>query len=109
MRPRVRIERCALGRRSTSRGIASPEARDLLVLSDRLKTVPPAQKAPTGSLKVGDHVTSKLPAFNWRGVIVEDLGPLGIDGSEIFVIRIGDEDEGRHFNARAENLERVAA
>jgi hypothetical protein len=62
-----------------------------------------------GSLKVGDHVTSKLPAFNWKGVIIEDLGPLGIDGSEIFVIRVGDEDEGRHFNARAENLERVAA
>ena len=67
------------------------------------------QTAPTGSLKVGDHVTSKLPAFSWRGVIVEDLGPLGVDGSEIFVIRVGDEDEGRHFNARAENLERVAA
>jgi len=55
-----------------------------------------------GSLKVGDHVTSKLPAFNWRGVIVEDLGPLGID-------RVGDEDDGRRFNARAESLERVAA
>jgi hypothetical protein len=62
-----------------------------------------------GSLKVGDHVTSKLPAFNWKGVIVEDLGPLGIDGSEIFVIRVGDEDDGRRFNARAESLERVAA
>jgi hypothetical protein len=62
-----------------------------------------------GSLKVGDHVTSKLPAFNWRGVIVEDLGPLGIDGSEIFVIRVGDEDDGRRFNARAESLERLAA
>lgn len=69
----------------------------------------PAHPAATDSLKVGDHVTSKLPAFNWRGVIVEDLGALGIDGSEIFVIRVGDEDEGRHFNARAENLERVAA
>jgi hypothetical protein len=69
----------------------------------------PAQPAATDSLKVGDHVTSKLPAFNWKGVIVEDLGPLGIDGSEIFVIRVGDEDDGRHFNARAENLERVAA
>jgi hypothetical protein len=67
------------------------------------------QTALTDSLKVGDHVTSKLPAFNWRGVIVEDLGPLGVDGSEIFVIRVGDEDEGRRFNARAENLERVAA
>ena len=68
-----------------------------------------AHLAATDSLKVGDHVTSKLPAFNWRGVIVEDLGPLGVDGSEIFVIRVGNEDEGRHFNARAENLERVAA
>jgi hypothetical protein len=61
------------------------------------------------SLKVGDHVTSKLPAFNWQGVIVEDLGPLGIDGSEIFVVRVGDEDDGQRFNARAEHLERIAA
>jgi hypothetical protein len=65
--------------------------------------------SPADSLKVGDHVTSKLPAFNWKGVIVEDLGPLGIDGSEIFVIRVGDEDDGQRFNARAEHLERVAA
>ncbi|THD75205.1 MAG: hypothetical protein E7812_17625 [Phenylobacterium sp.] len=67
------------------------------------------QTAPTDSLKVGDHVVSKIPGIDWKGVIVEDLGPLGVDGSEIFVIRVGDEDEGRHFNARAENLERVAA
>ncbi len=68
-----------------------------------------AQTAPTDSLKVGDRVVSKVPGIDWKGVIVEDLGPLGVDGSEIFVIRVGDEDEGRHFNARAENLERVAA
>ena len=67
------------------------------------------QTAPTDSLKVGDHVVSKVSGIDWKGVIVEDLGPLGVDGSEIFVIRVGDEDEGRHFNARAENLERVAA
>ena len=65
--------------------------------------------SPATSLKVGDHVTSKLPAFSWRGVIIEDLGPLGIDGSKIFVICEGDEDHGRHFNARAEHLERVTA
>jgi hypothetical protein len=67
------------------------------------------RSVPTDSLKVGDHVVSKVPGIDWKGVIVEDLGALGVDGSEIFVIRVGDEDEGRHFNARAENLERVAA
>lgn len=70
---------------------------------------PTEKTSPATSLKVGDHVTSKLPAFNWRGVIVEDLGPLGIDGSEIFVICVGDEDDGRRFNARAEHLERISA
>lgn len=70
---------------------------------------PTEKTSPATPLKVGDHVTSKLPAFNWRGVIVEDLGPLGIDGSEIFVIHTGDEDNGHRFNARAEHLERISA
>jgi hypothetical protein len=43
--------------------------------------------SPAASLKVGDHVTSKLPAFNWRGVIIEDLGEcddgLVVDASAI--------------------------
>ena len=68
-----------------------------------------AQTAPTDSLKVGDHVTSKVPGFNWRGIIIEDLGPLDVNGSHIFLIRVGDEDEGRRFDVPAENLERVAA
>jgi hypothetical protein len=68
-----------------------------------------AQTAPTDSLKVGDHVVSKVPGFDWQGVIVEDLGPLGVDGSQIFLIRVGNEDEGRRFDAPAESLERIAA
>lgn len=66
-----------------------------------------AQTAPADSLKVGDHVTSKLPAFSWRGVIIEDLGR-AFDGSQLFLIRVGDDDEGRTFDVPAENLERVA-
>jgi hypothetical protein len=69
----------------------------------------PADPAATDSLKVGDHVVSKVPGFDWKGVIVKDLGPLGVGDSQIFVIRVGNEDEGRRFNARAENLQRVAA
>lgn len=53
-------------------------------------------------------MTSKLPAFSWKGVIVEDLGR-AFDGSQLFLIRVGDEDEGRTFDVPAENLERVAA
>ncbi|HUB74245.1 MAG TPA: hypothetical protein VL979_09450 [Solirubrobacteraceae bacterium] len=70
--------------------------------------MPRTQTAPADSLKVGDHVTSKLPAFSWRGVIIEDLGR-AFDGSQLFLIRVGDEDEGRTFDVPAENLERIAA
>jgi len=70
--------------------------------------VPRAQTAPADTLQVGDHVISKLPAFSWRGVIIEDLGR-AFDGSQLFLIRVGDEDEGRTFDVPAENLERVAA
>jgi hypothetical protein len=61
------------------------------------------------SLKVGDHVTSRLPAFSWTGVIVEDLGPLDIDGGHIFLVRVGGDDDSRQFDVPGENLERVAA
>jgi hypothetical protein len=44
-----------------------------------------------------------------EGGIVRDRGPLGVDGSQIFVIRVDDADEGRRFDVDAENLERVAA
>jgi hypothetical protein len=70
--------------------------------------MPRVQKAPADSLKVGDHVTSKLPAFSWRGVIIENLGR-GFDGSQLFLVRVGAEDEGRTFDVPAENLERIAA
>jgi hypothetical protein len=67
------------------------------------------QTAPTDSLKVGDSVTSKVPGFSWKGIIVEDLGPLDVDGSHIFMVHVGDEDAGRRFAVPAESLERVAA
>ncbi len=82
---------------------------DFRVPGDTFKTMAHTQTAPTDSLKVGDHVVSKVPGFDWKGVIVKDLGPLGVGGSQIFVIRVGNEDEGRQFDVRAENLERVAA
>lgn len=67
------------------------------------------QTTPIASLKVGDYVTSKLTAFNWKGIIVEDLGPLGVGGRQIFLVHVGDEDAGRTFDMPAEDLERVAA
>lgn len=68
-----------------------------------------ARTTPTNSLKVGDQVTSKIPGFNWTGVIIEDLGPLGVGGRKIFLVHVGEEDAGRRFDVPAENLERVAA
>lgn len=65
--------------------------------------------SPATSLKVGDHVVSNVPGLNWNGVVVEDRGGLGIDGGQIVMIRIGDEDEGEQFEMRADDLDRVAA
>ena len=67
------------------------------------------RKTPADSLKVGDHVTSKVAGFNWKGVIIEDLGPLGVGGRQIFLVHVGEEDAGRRFDVPAENLERIAA
>ena len=67
------------------------------------------RQAPHKSLKVGDHVVSNVPGFHWNGVVVEDRGDLGIDGGQIVMIRIGDEDEGEQFEIRADDLDRVAA
>jgi hypothetical protein len=68
-----------------------------------------AQTTPTGSLKVGDRVAANVPSIDWKGVVVEDRGPLGLDGRQIVVIRVGGEDEGPRFDVRAEDLDRVAA
>lgn len=71
--------------------------------------MPHAQTTSVQSLKVGDHVVSTVPGFDWKGIIVEDFGPLGVDGRQIFLVRVGDEDESRQFDVPAEDLERVAA
>lgn len=61
------------------------------------------------SLKVGDKVVLRLAGSERRGVVVEDRGPLGVDGRQIVAIRVGDEDEARQFEVRAEDLERIRA
>lgn len=61
------------------------------------------------SLRVGDHVVSNVPGLNWNGLVVEDRGDLGIDGGQIAMIRIGNEDESEQFEIRADDLDRVAA
>jgi hypothetical protein len=54
-------------------------------------------------------MTSKIPGFNWKGVIIEDLRPLGVGGRKISLVQVGEEDAGRRFDVPAENLERIAA
>lgn len=67
-------------------------------------------KTSSGALlKVGDRVVSNLPGIDWRGVVVEDRGPLAIDGSQIVAIRLDYTPDGPQFEVRAEELERVAA
>jgi hypothetical protein len=61
------------------------------------------------ALKVGDEVVLRLAGSERRGVVVEDRGPLGVDGRQIVAIRVGDEDEARQFEVRAEHLQRVVA
>jgi hypothetical protein len=60
------------------------------------------------ALKVGDEVVLRVAGDERRGVVVEDRGPLGVDGDQIVAIRV-DNDEARQFEVRAEHLERVAA
>ena len=68
-----------------------------------------AQTTPTDSFKVGDHVASNVPGFNWKGVVVRDHGPLGVDGSQIVVVRVERGEVCRQFDVSAENLDRVPA
>jgi hypothetical protein len=60
-------------------------------------------------LKVGDRVILRVAGSERRGVVVEDRGPLGVGGRQIVAIRVGKEDEGREFEVRADDLERIAA
>lgn len=62
------------------------------------------------SLKVGDHVTSNLPAFSWRGVVFRDFGEIGGDGRQIVTVRVeNDEGECQTFDVSAEHVDRVPA
>jgi hypothetical protein len=65
--------------------------------------------APADWLKVGDRVISNTPGIDWRGVVVEDRGPLAINGGQIVAIRLDYAPDAPQFEVRAEELERVAA
>ena len=69
-------------------------------------TSTPAMPSP---LKVGEEVILRVAGSERRGVVVEDRGPLGVNGRQIVAIRVGKEDENRRFEVQAEYLERVAA
>jgi predicted RNase H-like HicB family nuclease len=63
-----------------------------------------------GSLKVGDHVASNVPAFSWRGVVIRDFGAIGGDGRQIVTVRVEIGEGSCHtFDASAEHVERVPA
>jgi hypothetical protein len=64
---------------------------------------------PPGWLKVGGRVVSNTPGIDWRGVVVEDRGPLAINGSQIVAIRLDYAPTAPQIEVRAEDLERVAA
>lgn len=65
--------------------------------------------AASDALHVGDEVILRLAGGERRGIVIEDRGRLGVDGSQIVASRLGDEDDARRFEVRAEHLERVAA
>jgi hypothetical protein len=67
------------------------------------------KKLPAGWLKVGDRVVSNAPGIDWRGVVVEDRGPLAINGTQIVAIRLDYAPNAPQFEIRAEELDRVAA
>lgn len=82
----------------------SPRAKAARTHAKKTRT-----KTPPGWLKVGDHVVSKVPGLERKGVVVEDRGPIAINGSQIVAIRIGGPDSTHVYETRAEDLERVAA
>ena len=90
-------------RQTTARRSAFP------VPGDTFKIVARAKTPPANWLKVGDRVVSNVPGIDWRGVVVEDRGPLGINGSQIVAIRLDYAPNAPQFEVRAEELERVAA
>jgi predicted RNase H-like HicB family nuclease len=65
--------------------------------------------SPTASLKVGDHVASNIPAFNWRGVVVRDHGAIGLDRRQIVTVCVDNGEVSRTFDVSAENVDRVPA
>lgn len=68
-----------------------------------------AKTSPTDSLKVGDHVASNVPGFNWKGIVAEDHGPLGLDGSQIVLVRVDYGEVSRQFDVRAKSVDRLPA
>jgi antitoxin HicB len=67
-------------------------------------------KTPTpGWLKVSDRVVSNAPGIDWRGVVVEDRGPLAINGSQIVAIQLDYAPDAPQFEVHAEELELVSA
>ncbi|MGH2879879.1 MAG: hypothetical protein ACRDK4_09785 [Solirubrobacteraceae bacterium] len=61
------------------------------------------------SLKVGDQIVVRIGGGERRGVVVEDRGPLGVDGRQIVAVRVGGDDYEHQFEARADDLEFLSA
>jgi hypothetical protein len=79
-----------------------------LVIPSRTMPRTISRSAPQ-ALKVGDEVVLRIAGSERRGVVVEDRGPLGVDGRQIVAIRTGDEDDAPQFEVKAEDLERIHA
>lgn len=96
-------DRSIRSRQTTARRSVFP------ALGDTFKIVARTTTSAADWLKVGDRVVSNEPGIDWRGVVVEDRGPLAIDGGQIVAIRLDYAPDAPQFEVRAEELERVAA
>lgn len=48
---------------------------------------PPRARRPRKKLRVGDRVSTTIGASEWRGVVIEDRGNLGVGGRQIVRVR----------------------
>lgn len=62
-------------------------------------------------LKIGDEVTFRVAHLTFRARVVEDRGPIGINGRQIVRVELLEDDESSdadQFELPAEELERLA-
>lgn len=74
-----------------------------------VRTTTQLTRGASQPLRVGDHVALRIAGDTRHVVVVEDRGPLGLDGGQIVAVRDLEADDGERFEIRAARLERLAA